>query len=49
MLDNELHAKTIEVDGQYATIGSDNLDHISWAYNAEAKVCSHFLVCISHA
>lgn len=38
MHDNELHAKTIEIDGQYATIGSDNLDHISWGYNAEAKV-----------
>jgi len=38
MLDRELHAKTIEIDGYYANIGSDNLDHISWAYNSEAKV-----------
>jgi phosphatidylserine/phosphatidylglycerophosphate/cardiolipin synthase-like enzyme len=49
MHDNELHAKTIEIDGHYATIGSDNLDHISWAYNAEAKVLffSCLIVCIN--
>jgi len=38
LLDRELHAKTIEIDGYYTNIGSDNLDHISWAYNSEAKV-----------
>jgi phosphatidylserine/phosphatidylglycerophosphate/cardiolipin synthase-like enzyme len=38
MLDSELHAKTVEIDGYYCNIGSDNLDHISWGYNLEAKV-----------
>jgi len=38
MNDNELHEKTTEIDCYYASIGSDNLDHISWGYNREVKI-----------
>jgi cardiolipin synthase len=33
-----LHAKTAVVDGQWATVGSFNIDHRSWAMNLEVNV-----------
>lgn len=33
-----LHAKTAVVDGHWVTIGSHNLDALSWAYNLECNV-----------
>jgi cardiolipin synthase len=33
-----LHAKTATIDGQWATVGSFNIDHRSWAMNLEVNV-----------
>lgn len=33
-----LHAKTAVVDGHLVTVGSHNLDALSWAYNLECNV-----------
>ncbi len=36
--DQVLHAKTAAIDGQWATVGSYNIDHRSWAQNLEVNV-----------
>lgn len=36
--DAVLHAKTATIDGQWATVGSFNIDHRSWAMNLEVNV-----------
>lgn len=33
-----LHAKSITIDGIYSTIGSFNLDRLSWRHNLELSV-----------
>ncbi len=38
--DAVLHAKTAVIDGQWATVGSFNIDHRSWTMNLEVNVNS---------
>jgi cardiolipin synthase len=38
---NMIHAKTAVIDGEWATVGTMNLDRVSLLYNFEANIVSH--------
>ena len=40
MYDNMLHSKSIVIDGEWATIGSSNMDNYSFFFNYEANIAS---------